>query len=1397
MAKEINEISAISYTDKDFGSIYPDMLDLAKELTDKWDPSRSDESDPGVVLLKEAAFVADHNNYNIDKNILENFLPSATQDRSVRNITEMNGYTPNYYVSANGMVTVTLSQDYDEEETGLPASFVIPAGDNPLVISDAEETVSYTQIEDISISGKGSSFSARFIEGTLQTLAINDNNTITLDNLDENNRVYFPETMVAQNGVYVRNVNADDYEDLWERNNYLLTQPNGLRIYKIDYDSVKNLPYIEFPSDISNLIGDGLVIKYIATSGKSGNISANKLVKILSPDTFVDYSGDTRSTSILLVNNSGSITNGKDPETINEMYNNFKRIVGTFDTLITCRDYANKIYSLVDSNDNPYVSNVYVTDRRNDYNKSLNVITYDLETRSKQFKNISTKSSSLSFVGAGTTEPTDAKEGDLFTLITIDEETLKVSGKLQVYTETGWVDANRINLNSFALLTSAMTPYDLVVYALKAFSLSDYIDDIPSSALNKSFKPVSDTTDSQVKSAIENYKCICHTYKGHDEGEVFCFKNYAPISASIVTFNKVYEKERKEILTNVYKALSQNFNAREVEFGTKLDPAEIEKVIVEADPRIKRVDLGSINYKLSALVRSSDGADGYIEIEDALNDSVLVTDLVAKNVLAGRLCLFNFDEDFKYDFGQINGDIISWNKLETEVPITIEQDQSISYATESVKKEYKGFVSTGSNIEYIFNAPNFDSPDSRQSLGINSSYILKTVTIDGDVRQDFLKVRVVEADGTVKSETTYKSEDNITCTITNNLNAPLINMNKSESSKTVKLDAVGSVAVWQETTESSTKEEFLNIDYVLKKNEAVQIIYPNYYSEYTYGVYVNYKFIGAPGDVIYANTEHTLTAGQRIILIYTQDGSEKMATIEAGETVLTTFNISPTDYLTTKGVKKSWTDLDGTFYENDNFRQLATNQTISTRKQMSTLLDNTGIQCYWIITSEADGKDRLFSVREKERILRNDEYFIYTNSSLNEIMILGAGTKLELKNYPNETTAKSWVIDSPSDRSISTISREGTTSDIPWQKNLDFIANPLTITEMNVVTLGENDELIISGWDNPKDHRGESIDEIGNDFVYCDGSIKYIINNTQNVLPKVSNFYQIRSRLDLNMSSSNAQELLENQRILINNKEYSGYWETIESEEETTKVWHSLYMQSSQPLMALGDTIYLDENYRFYSYELDGKTYPRTVRVNDQTTSAEFNFYKGEGIYILPLHIIDSDSEITISIKDADDNDVEFTDYPSSTVYAEATSFAGSTSYYISPKISTSGQLKMTLTWNPITNTNEAILIDDITVIKDSKGGLNPNLNIGSIAIGDVLKRILSIISNSDSEYVKPYYTYRLDNSIAMDNTDFEDANAMWDVNNVANRMTIPQIVLPSTSQMDASTITFPPSLKR
>ena len=80
-----NILTSQSYTNKDFGSIYEELLDVAKQLSTVWDPTISNESDPGVVLLKLNAIIGDKNNYNIDSNVLE-FYPETDPSDNWRQI---------------------------------------------------------------------------------------------------------------------------------------------------------------------------------------------------------------------------------------------------------------------------------------------------------------------------------------------------------------------------------------------------------------------------------------------------------------------------------------------------------------------------------------------------------------------------------------------------------------------------------------------------------------------------------------------------------------------------------------------------------------------------------------------------------------------------------------------------------------------------------------------------------------------------------------------------------------------------------------------------------------------------------------------------------------------------------------------------------------------------------------------------------------------------------------------------------------------------------------------------------------------------------------------------------------------------------------------------------------
>lgn len=1403
------EISSMSYTSKDFASIYPDMLDLAKKITNRWDPSQSNESDPGVVLLKEAAFVADHNNYNIDKNILENFLPSATQDKSVRNICEMNGYTPRYYVAGTGEIVMYYKFESSDGSEVVKQSFNVPKF--TYVISNEDETISYTQLTDLQIiadenSTESLKATCKFIEGTLQTLLVNDSSTITMENLDENNRVYLPETMVAQNGVFVKNINKEDYNDYWERDNYLLTQPIGSRKFKLDYDSDMMLPYIEFPSDISNLIGDGLIVQYISTSGEAGNVSAGTLTKIISPtDLTINDESTNKSIHVFSsnfeINNLSSISNGKNPETIDEMYQSFRKTVGTFETLISCLDYSNYIYNMEDGAGNPMVSNVYVTDRRTDYNNACNVVTFDND--GVYFKNISLKPSRLNFAGIVDEIPDSSNVGDLYAMNTIDGDIL------YVITNNGPVQANTINLNDFSLLSEAMTPYDLVVYALKTFAMSDYIRSQPSYAYNESFKPIKTSTDTAIKTGVDDVKCISHTFKSVSQDDVYCFKNYEPLKIVITPYNVIETKtEGDDIINNVNIAISKNFNPRHLNFGEDINLADVKKVIIDCDDRIKDVDITKLyETDIQNFTRAMDINGDNKSIVGSGSTSLLV-DLVAKNVLAGRLCLFDFNNSFNIAYGHSSGHIEhNVNRIVTELPISVTESSNNSSQTQySNIQRYVHTAdpedTTGEKlIWYIFNAPLFKddvSGELRNLDNLSNSYTLQ-ISSEGKVC-DTLSLYVKKNDNEYE-EVVYTPKDDIEISVKVNFNdgsAYLLNkkrkLPKDPSSDPDFLVPAGSITVDVKTIIASTESGATNVDYTLKENESVQIIYPNYYSDKSYGMYVNYRFIGS--NTIRANTEHTLKSNEKLIFSYTTDGVEKTDVYDIGTIVKSSFDLQVTDTITSSGVKKEWVDNNGFLHTNDKFRTLASNQSISTRKPMTTTLSSSA-RCYWITSSNSIVFDS-----DNEKILGDNEYFIYTNNSLSEMMILGAGTLL--KKHQNDRN--SWEINSSLNTTIESITENGLSANIPWQ-TMNFSTAPFEIIEMNVITLGNGDSITITSWDDvEKDSDGKPL-PIDNDWRFCNANITYAVGGSdKTILPKADNFYRIRSRLNLMIGPGTSQQLLTDpgnksiQRIIVN----------------TNTITAPYKLQCNYSINNIGGELDVNEDAEvsIYSYRDDEEEVSNTSLLlsTDESGTYPFYFDKSIGTYIIPIYI-DGDNEgiedakIEASIVNSDGNEISFSDFNDLDNEVTKLNLKGNSLYLLSPSNNTSaGELYLKLGGWVVGSSQLreeiSILVSNFKIVKNdsnNKAAINELISNNLVLLDDVLTRIKTLIENSDHPSLKPYLIYEPDNAVKINlekycnkvttsngiiykNKAFDNQEVMWDVNNIANQMTIPQIDLDASS---------------
>ena len=644
--QEINAVK-LSATKKDFYQIWNELLDTAGKLSERWDPASTNESDPGIVLLKVVTAVADKLNYSIDTNILEAFMPTAAQEESMRKLTEMLGYSMKYYRSATTDVTISYAKTESAPLTG-PVHI-----DRFTNIKDADDTVNYVTLKAIDLFNDNATKSVPCIEGELVTCETDNDNIISISLLDDNNRYYLPETQIAENGIFVTNVNdnlnSPQESDEWEKVDNLNAKGLGEdgKYYKFGFDSKEGLPYIQFPDNISSLIEDGLRIKYIRTHGASGNVSVRTLSKMETPSSWDTTSEDAAyNVDNYNIYNSAAAKNGADKESLNDAYSNYKKTIGTFDTLVTCRDYINKIYQMTsDDNSNVnLVSNVIVSDIRDDINKAVTLCTfgdYGIEyvNQARSFDYLSSVDEEHTLLPK---DEATIQGYDIGHIIKVGPNTKGYYEYYQCEYDTATSKKKLTKIN-----TEKLSHFDLVLYPFKnVYGLNNQKEYV------NSFK-YTDENLLDIKAGLEESKTISHRFVTPEDFDLACIKNYYKLNAKIITTRKVNYTEQTAILKNIYTALYKNFNLRKVDFGEEIDYDEILSVIKAADARIKTVTMEEptlVTKYCTASGNEYGTSDDTVRNDETSAGNAYYNRLVLNNVLAGRIPLFNYSEDFKPEY---------------------------------------------------------------------------------------------------------------------------------------------------------------------------------------------------------------------------------------------------------------------------------------------------------------------------------------------------------------------------------------------------------------------------------------------------------------------------------------------------------------------------------------------------------------------------------------------------------------------------------------------------------------------------------------------------------------------------------------------------------------------------
>jgi len=134
------------YTSRDFASVKADLLVRARATIPEWTSTTT--PDFAMMLIDLWSYVADIQNYYIDRAYTEAYLDTATQASSVRAIARLLGYQSNTRTSATTTVTVYNSSG---------SAITIDKGEVFLVPATGSKSIVYfISTSDVTVSANGS-----------------------------------------------------------------------------------------------------------------------------------------------------------------------------------------------------------------------------------------------------------------------------------------------------------------------------------------------------------------------------------------------------------------------------------------------------------------------------------------------------------------------------------------------------------------------------------------------------------------------------------------------------------------------------------------------------------------------------------------------------------------------------------------------------------------------------------------------------------------------------------------------------------------------------------------------------------------------------------------------------------------------------------------------------------------------------------------------------------------------------------------------------------------------------------------------------------------------------------------------------------------------------------------
>ncbi|MCM1226424.1 MAG: hypothetical protein NC320_03235 [Clostridium sp.] len=358
----------IRYTSRDYNSIMKEFWDLVPKLTDLWKPEA--DADPGVVLGKFLASIADMLSVNLDWVVNEIFAPSVSQRKNAEKLFALIGYDLGWYTAARTEVTFTNNL----EDSPIKLDFGFNGSNFSTLntytdITGQSRVITYNILPNTNKYGAKDTRSKRDIK-TFGTNVFADSDPVTLDpgesvtrvviegelrnwsvsveDVKKNNCIIkLPSQHLDTTAVWIRAKNSknSDVMTQWVQvasvAEFIVPEPR----FAVTYDNYSNaqIQISNYLNELENYSDNTLIVYWIECTGLIGSVSADVLTNF-QPAKPNENTDNTDALTISNLSNTVELPHsytvtGKSPETAKEAYFNSRNYINTWDSLITVPDF--------------------------------------------------------------------------------------------------------------------------------------------------------------------------------------------------------------------------------------------------------------------------------------------------------------------------------------------------------------------------------------------------------------------------------------------------------------------------------------------------------------------------------------------------------------------------------------------------------------------------------------------------------------------------------------------------------------------------------------------------------------------------------------------------------------------------------------------------------------------------------------------------------------------------------------------------------------------------------------------------------------------------------------------------------------------------------------------------